>query len=64
MHTAELNFSNFVIEYLGEIETEFKNTLACLLGAQMGSNHEKNGGQKSRETHPLNIINIYFTNKM
>ena len=27
---------NFVIEYLGEIETEFKNTLACLLGAQMG----------------------------
>ena len=26
-------FSNFVIEYLGEIETEFKNTLACLSGA-------------------------------
>ena len=31
------NFSNFVIEYLGEIETEFENTS----GAQMGSNHEK-----------------------
>ena len=42
MHTAESNFSNFEIEYLGEIETEFENTLACLSGAQMGSNHEKN----------------------
>ena len=41
MHTAESNFSNFVIVYLGEIETEFKNTLACLSGAQMGSNHKK-----------------------
>ena len=30
MHTAESNFSNFVIENLGEIETEFENTLACL----------------------------------
>ena len=27
-----LNFLNFVIKYLGEIETEFKNTLACLSG--------------------------------
>ena len=33
---------NFVIEYLGEIETDFENTLACLSGAQMGLNHEKN----------------------
>ena len=41
MHTAESNFSNFVIEYLGEIVTEFENTLACLSGAQMGSNHKK-----------------------
>ena len=24
MHTAESKFSNFVIEYLGEIETEFE----------------------------------------
>ena len=31
-----------MIEYLGEIKTEFENTLACLSGAQMGSNHEKN----------------------
>ena len=29
MHTVESNFSILVIEYLGEIETEFKNTLAC-----------------------------------
>ena len=41
MHTTESNFSNFVIEYLGKIETEFENT-ACLSEAQMGSNHEKN----------------------
>ena len=41
LHTAESIFSNFVIEYLGEIETEFENTLACLSGAQMGSNREK-----------------------
>ena len=46
MHTAESNFSNFVIEYLSEIETEFKNTLACLSGAQMGSNNEKNWRSK------------------
>ena len=46
MHTAEWNFSNFEIEYLGEIETEFENTLACLSGAQMGSNHEKNWRSK------------------
>ena len=39
MHTAELNFSNFVIEYIGKIETEFENT--CSSGAQMGSNHKK-----------------------
>ena len=42
LHTAKSIFSNFVIEYLGEIETEFENILACLSGAQMGSNHEKN----------------------
>ena len=49
--TAEL----FNFEYLGEIETEFKNTLACLSGAQMGLIHEKNGGRKSRDTLPLRI---------
>ena len=45
-YTAESNFSNFVIEYLGEIETEFENTLPCLSGAQMGSNQEKNWRSK------------------
>ena len=53
MHTAESNFSNFVIEYLGEIETEFENTLAYLSGAQMSSNREKNEGRKFRDTLPL-----------
>ena len=33
MNTAESIFLNFVIEYLGEIETEFENTSACLSGA-------------------------------
>ena len=41
-----VTISNFVIEYLSKIETEFKNTLACLSGAQMGSNHEKNWRSK------------------
>ena len=51
MHTAESNFSNFVIEYLGEIETEFENTLACLSGAQIGSNQEKWRSKISWHTH-------------
>ena len=42
-----------MIEYLDEIETEFKNTLACLSGAQMGVNHEKTGDRTSRDTLPL-----------
>ena len=43
---------NFVIEYLDEIETEFKNSLACLSGAQMGSSYEKNWRSKiSWHTH-------------
>ena len=46
MHTVESNVLSFVIEYLGEIETEIKNTLACLSGAQMGSNNEKNWRSK------------------
>ena len=50
MHTAEL-FLKF--EYLGEIETEFENLLSCVSGAQMVLNHDKTGGQKSRDTLPL-----------
>ena len=41
MHTAKSNFSKFVIEYLGEIETELENILACLSGAKMGLNYGK-----------------------
>ena len=64
MHTAESIFSNFVIEYLGEIETEFENTLACLSGAQMGSNHAKKRGRKSRDTLHLrkNYMSMQFSN--
>ena len=53
MHTAESNFSNFLIDNISEIKTEFENTLPCLSGAQMGSNHEQNRGRKSRDTLPL-----------
>ena len=35
MHTAESEFSTFMIEYLGEIETEFEYTLSFLSGACM-----------------------------
>ena len=41
------------------METEFQNTLACLLGAWMGSNNEKNGGHKSCDTLTL-IHNVKF----
>ena len=40
---------HFVIEYLGEIETEFEITLGCLSGAP---NHEKIG-VKNLVTHSL-----------
>ena len=54
MHTAKLNFSMFVIEYLGEIKNEFENTLACLSGAQTSSNHEKNWRLKISWHTPFN----------
>ena len=59
MHTAEIDLAvahlgdNFVSNYVGEIETKFENTLFCLSVAPMCSNHEKNAGQKSRDTLPL-----------
>ena len=64
MHTTKSNFSNFVIEYFSEIKKEFENTLACLSGAQMGSNHAKKRGQKSRDTLHLrkNYMSIRFSN--
>ena len=71
MHTVDMisalcctSQRSFVIEFLGEIETDSENTLGCLSGAQMGLNQEKNRGQKSRDTLPLNkkhsITHIYF----
>ena len=41
-----------MIEYLGEIETEFDNILACLSVAQMSWNHEKNVGIQSGDMVP------------
>ena len=59
LHTAESNFSNFVIEYLSEIETEFENTFACLSGAQKIWIMKKTGGWKSRDTLPLSAFTLY-----
>ena len=53
MHIAESNFSNFVIEYLEKIETEFENILACLSGAQIGLNHGKKIEVKNIVTYSL-----------
>ena len=39
-----------MIEYLGEIETKFENTLACVSGAQMGLKKRRS---KSRDILPL-----------
>ena len=41
-HTRESEFYNFMIKYLGEINTNFKNTSGCLSGDHVGSNHGKN----------------------
>ena len=35
------------------MENEFENNVTYLSGAQMGSNHDKNRCQKSRDTLPL-----------
>ena len=52
MHTAEKNFWNFEIEYLGEIETEFKNTL-LYQGPRWVQIMEKYRSKESRDTLPL-----------
>ena len=36
-----------------EIETEYENTLACLSGGQMGSNHDKKLDVENLMTHSL-----------
>ena len=40
-------------------ENETENTLGCLSGAQMASNHEKYRGQKSRDPFPLSKMNLF-----
>ena len=51
-----------MIEYLDEIETKIENTFACLSGAQMGTNHEKNWRSKiSRHTPSDNVPLVEHT---
>ena len=50
LHTAEITLGLNISE---KIKTKFENNLASLSGAQIGLNHEKNGGRKSRDTLPL-----------
>ena len=54
MHTAESNRPNFVIEYLGEIKTEFENILLCLSVSQMGSKSWKKYRSKILWHTPFN----------
>ena len=49
MHTTEFLKNLNILAKSKPLE----NTLPCLSGEQMGSNHEKNRGRKSRETLPL-----------
>ena len=67
MHTSEIDLAVCFtpwIEYLREIETKLKNTLACLSGARLGLTHEINGGRKSRDTLPIKKREIEHYNKL
>ena len=55
MHTVDPNFSNFVIEYLNEIEKELENTLACFSGAQMGSYQARQWRSKISWRNPFKV---------
>jgi hypothetical protein len=46
--------TTFKFEDLGEFKMDIKNILGDESGAHMGLIHEKNRGQKSRATVPLN----------
>ena len=63
MRTVEFAFSNFMIEYLDEIETKFENILACLSGGPNGFESWKNRGRKYHDKlalkHPLRLIPSY-----
>ena len=56
-----IKWDNFVIEFLDEIKTEFENTLACLLGTQMVSNHTSWQAQTTDLNHVEYILYILFT---
>ena len=49
-----------MIEYFGEIKTEFKNTLPCSSGAQKGSNHGKKVEVENLVTHSHWIVQRDF----
>ena len=55
------NCFNFMVKFFSKIE--FENSLACFSGTQMDSNHEKNKGRKSRETHSNRIGNLFYDSK-
>ena len=54
----ETHHKAFEVEYLCEMETEFENTLACLSGTQMGSNHGKKWRSKISRHTPLNPFSM------
>ena len=66
MHpTADSGVHNFVIlKKFGEIETKFETTLACLSGAQMGSNQEKMQRSKTSWRTPFNKIALFDLTKI
>ena len=57
MHTTEF-LKN--MNTSAKTKKEFENTIAGLSGAQMGSNHEKNRGQKPCDTLPLNTSKYWL----
>ena len=52
-----------MIGYLGEMETEFENTLAFLSGVLMGSNHDKNISWKNLAKTPFNTVQTWDKKK-
>ena len=57
MHTTEF-LKN--MNTSAKTKKEFENTIAGLSGAQMGSNHEENRGQKPCDTLPLNTSKYWL----
>ena len=57
-HKSEL--SNFMIKYLGEIETVFDNALACLSEAQMGMKIKTEVGNLFTHTLLKQAVGVSF----